>query len=40
LQSLVKEYQASSGLPESAVISPCGPNQLAVQQISGQSGPL
>jgi len=31
LQRLVKEYQASSGPPCSAVVSPCGPNQRAAQ---------
>jgi FlaA1/EpsC-like NDP-sugar epimerase len=40
LQSLVKEYQASSGSPCSAAVSPCGPNQRPAQQISGQSSPL
>lgn len=35
LQSLVKEYQASSGPPSSAAVSPCGPSQRPVQQIRG-----
>lgn len=40
LQRLVKEYQASSGRPYSAAVSPCGSKQSPVQQISGQSNPL
>ena len=40
LQSLVKEYQASSGSPCSAAVSSCGPNQRAAQHTSEQSSPL
>jgi len=40
LQSLVKEYQPSSGSPCSAAVSPCGTNQRPAQQITGQSRSL